>query len=78
MIKAIAFQCASDRPTPAEAGELPADVDGLGSQESWSYASVISMLMYLAAKSWPDIAMAVKRIAHYLIKTKDTCPGQKG
>eukprot|EP00957_Ditylum_brightwellii_P125147 9540400-Ditylum_brightwellii.AAC.1 len=61
IIEAVGFQHASGRPTPTDVAELPTDIDDPGPQESWSYVSVVGMLMYLAANSWPDITMAVQQ-----------------
>eukprot|EP00957_Ditylum_brightwellii_P005149 391834-Ditylum_brightwellii.AAC.1 len=76
----VGFQNASGEPTPAEIAELPADSKGSGPQEHWSYSSVIGMLLYLAANTCPDIAIAaqkaVKRTVHYLINTQDSRPNK--
>eukprot|EP00957_Ditylum_brightwellii_P034587 2622524-Ditylum_brightwellii.AAC.2 len=59
IIDILEFENANRKAIPVEVAELPVDVDGQGPQEHWSYMSVISMLMYLAANSGPDISMAV-------------------
>ena len=56
--------CKPDR-TPAATDPLGPDPDGAPFSESWSYASVVGMLMYLAANSRPDIAFAVHQCARY-------------
>eukprot|EP00957_Ditylum_brightwellii_P123755 9434415-Ditylum_brightwellii.AAC.1 len=96
IVDTIGFQHANGESTPAVLAELPADHEGLGLQEAWSYPSVVGMLLYLAGTTRPDITMAVhqcerylhnprhchekavKRIVHYLISTKNTCPGKEG
>eukprot|EP00957_Ditylum_brightwellii_P001948 149989-Ditylum_brightwellii.AAC.1 len=96
IIDIVEFQNADGKATPAEVAEIPTDLHGPDPQESWSYSSVIGILMYLAVTMHPDIAMAlhqcaryshnpwkchekpVKRIIHYLIRTKDTRPGKQG
>ena len=40
----------------ADTTPLGKDVDGASCQESWSYGSVVGMMMYLAQNSQPDIA----------------------
>eukprot|EP00957_Ditylum_brightwellii_P110347 8416343-Ditylum_brightwellii.AAC.1 len=66
IIETVGFQNASGKPTPADIAELPADPEGSGPQEHWSYSSLIGMMMYLAANTCPDIAMAVHQCAHFL------------
>ena len=51
--------------TPSEKGALIADENGDRCQESYSYPSIIGMLMYLAANSRPDIAFAVHQCARF-------------
>ncbi|KAL7479908.1 hypothetical protein ACHAW6_005627 [Cyclotella cf. meneghiniana] len=51
--------------TSAEAKLLHRDEDGEGQQGSFSYASVVSMLLYLAGHTCPDIGYAVNCCAHY-------------
>eukprot|EP00957_Ditylum_brightwellii_P185004 14088860-Ditylum_brightwellii.AAC.1 len=65
IIDTLGFQNASPRATPAEVAELPVVVDGLGPQGSWSYNSVVGMLMYLAGTTHPDISMPVHQCARY-------------
>ena len=50
---------AKNKYTPAEATPLTRDEDSEGPQGSFSYASVVGMLLYLAGHSRPDIAYAV-------------------
>jgi hypothetical protein len=52
--------------TPAEATPLTRDEDGEPPQGSFSYASVVSMLLYLSGHSRPDIAYAVNCCARYM------------
>ena len=51
--------------TPAIATPLGSDPNGESPQESWNYATVIGMLMYLASNSRPDIAFAVHQCARF-------------
>ena len=45
--------------TPSSLEPLGPDVDGKPMNETWEYASVIGMLVYLANNTRPDIAHAV-------------------
>jgi hypothetical protein len=49
--------------TPAGQGALGIDPDGPQMQESWSYRSVVGMLLYLSTNTRPDIAFAVSQVA---------------
>jgi hypothetical protein len=51
--------------TPASTTPVGADRDGDPFDELWEYATVVSMLMYLAANTRPDIAYAVHQAARY-------------
>ncbi len=51
--------------TPAEKMPLGKDLEGEPCQESWSYPSVIGMLMYLSTNSRGEIAYAVHSCARF-------------
>ena len=51
--------------TPAATVPLHIDSDGESFQESWDYATVVGMLMYLATNSRPDVAYAVNQCARF-------------
>ena len=51
--------------TPAALDPLGPDLEGSPMEESWEYASIIGMLMYLANNTRPDIAYAVHACARY-------------
>ena len=51
--------------TPSTLDPLGPDKEGPPMEESWEYASIIGMLMYLANNSRPDIAHAVHACARY-------------
>jgi hypothetical protein len=48
--------------TPAEYGGLPKDKQGIEAQESWSYRSVLGIMLYLC-NTRPDIQFAVSQCA---------------
>jgi Reverse transcriptase (RNA-dependent DNA polymerase) len=50
--------------TPAEFGALPKDKLGVEAQESWSYRSVLGMMLYLC-NTRPDIQFAVSQCARF-------------
>lgn len=51
--------------TPAEHKPLGKDSSGAAFSESWHYASVVGMLLYLSSNSRPDIAFAVHQCARF-------------
>ncbi|KAI2503664.1 hypothetical protein MHU86_10788 [Fragilaria crotonensis] len=51
--------------TPAGQAALGIDPDGPPMQESWSYRSVVGMLLYLSTNTRPDIAFAVSQVARF-------------
>ena len=52
--------------TPAKPRPLEKDCDGDPFDESWSYASVVGMLLYISGNSRPNIAFAVNQDARFL------------
>ena len=63
-------ELAKNKYTPAEGTPLTRDVDGEGLQGSYSYASVVGMMLYLAGHSRPDIAYAVNCCARYMFNPR--------
>eukprot|EP00956_Cyclotella_meneghiniana_P040385 scaffold194139_cov44-Cyclotella_meneghiniana.AAC.1 len=61
---------AKNKCTPAEATPLTRDEDGAGPQGSYSYASVVGMMLYLAGHTRPDIAYAVNCCARYMFNPR--------
>jgi hypothetical protein len=61
---------ATNKWTPAEAKPLTRDLDGEGPQGSFSYSSVVGMMLYLAGHSRPDIAYAVNCCARYMFSPR--------
>ena len=56
--------------TPAETTPLVKDEDGEPPQGSFSYSSVVGMLLYLSGHSRPDIAYAVNCCARYMFNPR--------
>ena len=56
--------------TPAEATPLTKDEDGEGPQGSFSYSSIVGMLLYLSGHSRPDISYAVHCCARYMFNPR--------
>jgi Reverse transcriptase (RNA-dependent DNA polymerase) len=55
--------------TPAEYGGLPKDKEGDDAQESWSYRSILGMMLYLC-NTRPDIQFAVSQCARFTANPK--------
>ena len=50
---------------PASPTGLGSDPNGLPMRETWSYASMFGMLLYLTTNTCPDIAFAVSQVARF-------------
>ncbi len=59
VLRVTNMQECNAKPTPASTTPLGTDTNGQRCQQSWDYASVIGMLMYLTSNSRPDIQYAV-------------------
>ena len=55
--------------TPTSSTPLHSDADGPWHNETWEYASAVSMLMYLAGNAYPEIQYAMHQCARF-----STCP----
>jgi hypothetical protein len=64
-LKKAGMESAHKACTPASTTPVGADRDGDPFDELWEYATVVGMLMYLAANTRPDIAYAVHQAARY-------------
>jgi Reverse transcriptase (RNA-dependent DNA polymerase) len=51
--------------TPAREQGLGDDPDGAPMAESWSYPSIVGMMIYLSTNTRPDIAFAVSQVARF-------------
>ena len=65
IIKALNLEDRPGKETPAEFGALPKDVNGELRNGTFSYASVIGMMLYLSGHSRPDITFAVSQCAKF-------------
>jgi hypothetical protein len=65
ILRITELENSSAKPTPAVPTPLGADKEGPSCEETWSYASVVGMLMYLASNSRQDIAFAVHQCARF-------------
>ena len=50
---------------PAAQVGLGSDPDGVPMRESWGYASIVGMLLYLSTNTRPDISFAVSQVARF-------------
>ena len=50
---------------PTSIAALGIDPDGLPMNETWSYSSVVGMLLYLSTNTRPDISFAVSQVARF-------------
>jgi hypothetical protein len=58
--------------TPASQLALGKDTDGLPMNETWSYPSVIGMLLYLSTNTRPDISFAVSQLGRFSSNPKES------
>ena len=65
MLKATGMQECNPDKTPASQQLLGTDQEGSEFTELWSYSPVVSMLLYLAANSQPDIVYTVHQFARF-------------
>ena len=72
IIDATGMQGGNGKSTPADPKTLGKDPHGKPFAESWSYPSVIGMLLYLSGNSRPDIAFAVNQAARFTHDPKDS------
>jgi hypothetical protein len=51
--------------TPAAQAALGIDPDGPPMEETWSYRSIVGMLLYLSTNTRPNIAFAISQVARF-------------
>ena len=65
IINATGLQDCNPNSTPALQACLGIDPDGEPMNESWSYRSIVGMLLYLSTNTRPDITFAVSQVARF-------------
>jgi hypothetical protein len=65
ILRVMKLEDAVSTHTPAAKVALGKDEDGPERNDTWSYSSVVGMMMYLAVNSRPDIAFAVNQCARF-------------
>ena len=65
IIAATEMENCNPKHTPALKAALGLDSEGEQMSESWSYPSIIGMLLYLTTNTRPDISFAVSQVARY-------------
>jgi hypothetical protein len=72
VIKAGGMEDCNKVATPAETSPVEADMDGLPLNETWEYASLVGMPMYLSSSTRSNIAYTVRQSAIYSHGTKNS------
>lgn len=72
IIETIGLSLSESTPkgTPAERKPLVKDLDGEPPQESFNYASVVGMLLYLSGHTRPDLAYSVSQVARFMFNNR--------
>jgi hypothetical protein len=65
IIAAADMEGCNPKHTPAPKAALGLDPDGETMNETWSYPSIVGMLLYLSTNTRPDISFAVSQVARY-------------
>ena len=65
ILEATSMQDCNPNKTPTTKEALAIDPDGEDMNETWSYRSVVGMLLYLSTNTRPDIAYAVSQVARF-------------
>jgi hypothetical protein len=76
VVKAGGMEDCNKDATPAETSTDGADLDGSPFNDTWEYASLVGMIMYLASNTRSEIAYEVHQAARYSYVTKNShaCP----
>jgi len=72
IIAEVGLQSCKPNLTPASQLALGRDEDGEPISESWSYRSVVGMLLYLCTNTRPDISFAVSQAARFSSNPKQS------
>ena len=72
IIGATGMESCNPRWTPANQVALGSDPDEPMMSESWSYSSIVGMLLYLSTNTRPDIAFAVSQVARFSHSPRQT------
>ena len=72
ILKVVNMEDSNTKATPSSQVPLGTDANGPLPVESWSYPSVIGMLMYLTSNSRPDIQYAVHQCARFTHNPRKT------
>lgn len=72
IIDALGFDIneTSTKKSPAERQPLVKDEDGEPAQETFSYASIVGMLLYLSGHTRPDLSYSVSQAARFMFAPK--------
>jgi len=65
VIRTVGLEDANPKHTPAETSPLGTPQQHKAPKESWSYPSVVGMLLYICSNSRPDIQFAVHQCARF-------------
>ena len=65
VLRTVGLDASSKKKTPASSTPLGTDAEGDPFTESWQYASVVGMLLYVSSNSQPDIQFAVHQCARF-------------
>ena len=65
IIDATNMQECRPNAVPASSTTLGSDPEGDAMDETWSYRSIVGMLLYLSTNTRPDIALAVSQVARF-------------
>ena len=72
ILEAMQLESCKPNKIPAAKETLGIDPEGALISESWSYPSIIGMLLYLSTNTRPDIAFAVSQVARFTHNPKQS------